>query len=500
MPRVRPLGRIALSLSGGGYRAAAFHLGTLDVLERLGLLKDVEILSTVSGGTLTGLLYALSLARGEGFGVFRARLSAFLSKTNVVSRAVELASGDGARPACLIRGAAQVYAAPDCFGDARFSELIDARTHLREIVVNATDMASGLAFRFQKSRSLHAKNGTTRVWLAPQAARDVRLADMMAASSCFPAAFEPMALPDDFDWSAPPVFKGEASPRPLPLMDGGIFDNQGIDGLLLAERRWSKRRRPREVGLFFVSDTTQPQLDLFHFPAPAPRAALRLGLALRSLQVVFGASALLLGGRFATEVASGRFSPLPDGLTLALPFLSSLGIAGGLVWLEQRLRKEAARRVPGFPWSSLLRMRLGELPWLAEARVRSLIALTADVFMKRIRGLGYQRLFGHDAYAKRRVANLVYELAGDSDAGRLAPSPAQRALCARAAAMPTRLWFESERELRELVACGRSTACYNLLRHLEDRFGDGAPAEAADLAARARELWRALQADPEGLE
>lgn len=37
-----PLSRIALSLSGGGYGAAAFHLGTLDLLERVGLLRIVE--------------------------------------------------------------------------------------------------------------------------------------------------------------------------------------------------------------------------------------------------------------------------------------------------------------------------------------------------------------------------------------------------------------------------------------------------------------------------
>ena len=41
-------GRIALSLSGGGYRAAAFHLGALEMLDELGLREDVRYLSTVS--------------------------------------------------------------------------------------------------------------------------------------------------------------------------------------------------------------------------------------------------------------------------------------------------------------------------------------------------------------------------------------------------------------------------------------------------------------------
>lgn len=41
--------KIALSLSGGGVRAVGFHLGTMGMLDRLGLLERVEIISTVSG-------------------------------------------------------------------------------------------------------------------------------------------------------------------------------------------------------------------------------------------------------------------------------------------------------------------------------------------------------------------------------------------------------------------------------------------------------------------
>src|SRR5262245_44643696 len=43
-----------LALSGGGFRAAAFHLGVLRRLRELGLLHQVDLLSTVSGGSITG--------------------------------------------------------------------------------------------------------------------------------------------------------------------------------------------------------------------------------------------------------------------------------------------------------------------------------------------------------------------------------------------------------------------------------------------------------------
>src|SRR5437764_2102879 len=49
-----PLGNLAVSFSGGGYRAAGFHLGVLRLLERVGLLPSVAALSTVSGGTIVG--------------------------------------------------------------------------------------------------------------------------------------------------------------------------------------------------------------------------------------------------------------------------------------------------------------------------------------------------------------------------------------------------------------------------------------------------------------
>ena len=44
--------RIGLSLSGGGSRAIAFHLGCMRALHDLGVLNKVDVLSTVSGLSL----------------------------------------------------------------------------------------------------------------------------------------------------------------------------------------------------------------------------------------------------------------------------------------------------------------------------------------------------------------------------------------------------------------------------------------------------------------
>lgn len=43
---------LALCLSGGGFRAALFHLGALRRLNELGLLSKIDTISTVSGGSI----------------------------------------------------------------------------------------------------------------------------------------------------------------------------------------------------------------------------------------------------------------------------------------------------------------------------------------------------------------------------------------------------------------------------------------------------------------
>jgi TIR domain len=54
-------GQVGLALSGGGFRASIFHLGVLAKLAELDLLRRVEVLSCVSGGSIVGAQYYLQL-------------------------------------------------------------------------------------------------------------------------------------------------------------------------------------------------------------------------------------------------------------------------------------------------------------------------------------------------------------------------------------------------------------------------------------------------------
>jgi len=59
----KPRDKLGLALAGGGFRASLFHIGVLRRMAELDLLRYVETLSTVSGGSIVGALYILLLKR-----------------------------------------------------------------------------------------------------------------------------------------------------------------------------------------------------------------------------------------------------------------------------------------------------------------------------------------------------------------------------------------------------------------------------------------------------
>lgn len=73
---------LGLSLSGGGYRAAAFHLGTMRKLHELRILEKVNVLSTISGGSITGAYFCLS---DSAYNEFELKMKELLSTKNVIT-------------------------------------------------------------------------------------------------------------------------------------------------------------------------------------------------------------------------------------------------------------------------------------------------------------------------------------------------------------------------------------------------------------------------------
>ncbi|MBL0145726.1 MAG: patatin-like phospholipase family protein [Chitinophagaceae bacterium] len=75
--------KIGLSLSGGGYRATAFHLGTLNKLHQMGILQNVDVVSTISGGSITGAYYCL---QKDNFTQFSQSLYEAVQQKNVIKK------------------------------------------------------------------------------------------------------------------------------------------------------------------------------------------------------------------------------------------------------------------------------------------------------------------------------------------------------------------------------------------------------------------------------
>jgi Patatin-like phospholipase len=56
-------GKMGLALSGGGFRASLYHIGVLAKLAELDLLRSIEYLSCVSGGSIIGAYYYLEVRK-----------------------------------------------------------------------------------------------------------------------------------------------------------------------------------------------------------------------------------------------------------------------------------------------------------------------------------------------------------------------------------------------------------------------------------------------------
>jgi predicted acylesterase/phospholipase RssA len=505
----KPFGDIALCLSGGGYRAATFALGTLDMLDELNLLNDVKLLSTVSGGTFTGLTYAVSQSEGKIFDAFYENFSNFLKSTNAIDKALDdlydTPSPLSLTDLSLIRSAAKSYS--DCLLEKRtlrqLMEITRADGRFRELIFNATEFREGNLFRFRASWDDTIFIGNQIFTVPKDVAAEVRLADIVAASSCFPGAFEPIRFPDDFYWQSsldvirnklvqdvvqpyPPHdsyqngFNVDGKCIPLPLMDGGIYDNQGITSAVLADR-------DKSFGLFLITDTSAREDEILRTPDNSPR---RGWFSLETLFwgavgvfIVCLAAIVIIGYSFFNTDQPNRFSEWQIILAYIVSVLPGFLLIGVLVWIYSLFRKAESVIVSGARfrlWHYFKKMALPDAIGMVKARISSVLAMTSNVFMKRIRQLQFNNLMNPESRAKRVSFNLIYTLNPSTDRidlwkldPELEPTAEMKNICHSAEKVPTTLWMNEE-QFRILITCGRCTTCFSLLKYLWQRWQEEA--------------------------
>lgn len=141
------------------------------------------------------MLYAVSVVEADSFDVFYDKLYGFLRDTHVMR--LDLANlgqkDSGEQMPSLIKCAAQVYASENVLGDRKFGPLMDAAiSRFKGLIFNSVEFSNGNSFRFQTSPGGRAIIGNGNLRVHKAVARDILLADIAAASSCFPSAFEPL--------------------------------------------------------------------------------------------------------------------------------------------------------------------------------------------------------------------------------------------------------------------------------------------------------------------
>ena len=85
--------KVGIAISGGGYRATTYSLGVFSYLNHLQLegkplLQHVEALSTVSGGSITGITYALAAKNNVPFDDYFNKMYTFITKKDLVSSSI----------------------------------------------------------------------------------------------------------------------------------------------------------------------------------------------------------------------------------------------------------------------------------------------------------------------------------------------------------------------------------------------------------------------------
>ncbi|HEY2092715.1 MAG TPA: patatin-like phospholipase family protein [Thermoanaerobaculia bacterium] len=225
--------RLAVALSGGGFRAALFHAGVLVRVAEAGWLPRLDLISTVSGGSILGAVLATKWEQ-----ILRKGASATALREVVVApftRALERSSfigSWGARlPLAFLRHAFEREA---WNRTSLAAELLSTHFDLSDIrqlpespylVVNASNLLSGRSWRFTRDGCGDSRFGYAR-WR-----QFFSVGAAVAASAAFPPVFSPLPMSTSTLAFSGPVYGEQALPLPalMPLSDGGVYDNLGVE-------------------------------------------------------------------------------------------------------------------------------------------------------------------------------------------------------------------------------------------------------------------------------
>lgn len=226
--------QLGLALSGGGFRAALYHLGVVRFLRDAGILSQTSHITSVSGGSVIGAHLALNWDRycgtDEEFQQVADELVQFLQLDvrNRIVRRFPLASVANFGRRTLRLGTRRQYTRAGLL-EQHYERFLYGDTGLfrlperPRLYILSTNLSEGSVCAFYRDGMLmqrRAPGGKYRFERVSTGLATVPMA--VAASSAFPGFFPPLELRS---WEVG-AREGELSRQAF--TDGGIYDNLGL--------------------------------------------------------------------------------------------------------------------------------------------------------------------------------------------------------------------------------------------------------------------------------
>ena len=227
-----------MALSGGGFRATLFHLGAMWRLNELSLLRTIDRISAVSGGSLLAGLMATQWSKLNFH-----KDSATNFEDQIVKPIWNLCDiGIDAKAIfCGLFTGTKVlenHYSQHLVGKATLQDTPDQP----EFVFNAAHIETGRNWLFSKTCMRTYRLGRIEH-------PNIQLCKVLAASSAFPPFLPPLTLelnPQDFQRDQyDDLFGRDDLKEKVSLTDGGVYDNLGVHSI-------------RDYKTIFVSEASSP--------------------------------------------------------------------------------------------------------------------------------------------------------------------------------------------------------------------------------------------------
>ncbi len=220
----------ALCLSGGGYRAALFHLGALRRLNELGILSQLDTITSASGGSIMSAILADRMRpwpeAGHEFADWETKVAMPLREfiTHDIRTRPIIA---GYFPWNWFRTSTQAKELARCYYRQLTKQRVQELPSRPRFVFCATDVVFGANWVCERESMGDCWYGHT------EPPKSFLVAEAVAASSCCPPMFGPLLAPcrpcDYKDGKSCGPTEYSRYRRAVMLTDAGVYDNMATE-------------------------------------------------------------------------------------------------------------------------------------------------------------------------------------------------------------------------------------------------------------------------------